>query len=209
MQDDDLDAQPLNNQKFRLLKTICLIAILLVLSKNLVAPYLTDALGLMVQAAELLILSWIIYQLGIYTCNFGKSTIKVFTTLFAGIIILKLGYSVLIVYMPQFQYQGLMLLFSTLFISLYFIIGRYIRDIRYDFVGGLKYVGILFIAKSIIIFAGLLISVAITYLIINSVQKSIVTGLWLTSNFLSIFVDFATYYILFKIFSNADLMPSN
>lgn len=209
MLDEYYDPQPLKNQNFRIIKYICLVAIVLILTKNLMAPHLTEDLSLLVLGVEQLILAWIVCQLGIYASNFDESRVKVFASILAGVIAIKLGYGILITYMPHLQYQGLMLLLNTLLISLYFITGKYIRAIQHDFVGGLSYVGVLFIAKSIIILAGLLISVVMTYFVMSGVQKSIITGLWLTSNFLSIFVDFATYYILFKIFSNADLMPSN
>lgn len=198
----------LRKQNFRLAGLICLVGLVLVFLKTLLDSLLPEAAGITLLAVEQILLAWMVYQLGTYVRNFGKSTTRVFATVLVGVILFKLVYSLVLILEPKLQYQGLILLFNTLFISLYFIIGRQLYTIQNDFVGGLKYIGVLFIGKSIFIFLALLVSVAMTYLVTTVAGNSVVHILWLTSNFFTVFIDFAIYYILFKIFSNAYLMPS-
>lgn len=207
MQGVDYKISRLKNQNFRLAGIACLVGLILVFLKSLLATLLPEAAGIALLSVEQILLIWVVYQFGLYIRNFGKSVTCVFATIFAGVIFFKLIYSLILIFMPELQYQGLMLLFNTLFISLYFIIGRQVLSVRNDFVGGLKYVGVLFVGKSIVILLGLLVSVAMTYLATATSAKSAVNILWLVANFFSVFMDFAIYYILFKIFSNAYMMP--
>ncbi len=205
MQKEHYEYQPLRKQNFRLIGWVCLIAILFVLTKTFFTSSLPETVAIAALAIEQLMLAWVIYQLGIYTDNFDESSAHAYTTIFAYIILLKLAYSIVITYSPQFQYMGLMLLFNTLFISLYFFVGRAIMALQNDFVGGLKYIGILFVAKAGVIFVGLLTSVGMAYLVDGIIPKSIVNIIWIVTNYLTLFIDFAIFYILFKIFRKADL----
>ena len=206
MQKEHYEYQPLKKKNFKLIAWICFIAILFVLTKTFFTSSLPETVAIAALAIEQLMLVWVIYQLGIYADNFDESPTHAYTTIFAYIILLKLAYSIVITYWPQFQHMGLMLLFNTLFISLYFFVGKTIMALQNDFVGGLKYIGILFIAKAAVIFIGLLTSVAMTYLAGGIIPKGIVNIMWIATNYLTLFIDFAIFYILFKIFRKADLM---
>ena len=199
---EEYEYSPLRKQNFRLIGWVCLVGALLVLVKTFFAAALSAPLTTGILVCEHLTLAWVMYQLGIYVNNFDKSPMRVYMIVFVVIILSKAAYILTVSSGILPRYQGAMLLFNTLYISLYLISGRYIMRIDNDFVGGLKYIGVLFITKAIVIFVRLLASVAETYTpVISNIGRM---GI-LATELLLLFVDFAILYILFKIFRKADL----
>lgn len=205
MLDEYYEPKPLNKQNFRLVSIVCIACVLFILTKTFFATTLPAPLTTIVVVCEQLIFAWILFQLGKYIRNFEESPARTYIMLFIGIILIKALYITLVFFLPQIRYNGLMLLFSTLYLSSFLIIGKQLTGIANDFVGGLKYIGILFIVKSIIIFIRLLASTSVTYLpIVRNIGTIAIWG----TELLMLFIDFAIFYILFKIFSSANLMRS-